>query len=60
MFIQGFKHATQSCTKLGGLIGRRGKELSFKRVGERGQISVLYLKREKDNFKMKDFGSKPS
>jgi len=27
---------------------------------ERGQISVLYLKREKDNFKMKDFGSKPS
>jgi len=35
MFIQGFKHATLSCIKLGGLIGRRGKELSFKRVRER-------------------------
>jgi len=43
---------------LGGLIGRRGKELSFKRVRERGQIFVLNFKREKTTSKMKDFGSK--
>jgi len=45
---------------LGRLIGRRGKELSFKRVRERGQIFALYFKREKEHFKMKDFGSKPT
>jgi len=33
------------------------QESEREREREREQISVLYLKREKDNFKMKDFGS---
>jgi len=43
---------------LGGLIGRKGKELSFKRVREREQISVLEFKREKEQCKVNGFGSK--
>jgi len=54
----------QACNTILYQVGRidwkerkRAELQESEREREREQISVLYLKREKDNFKMKDFGS---